>query len=150
MRVLIPVDGSVFSLWAVDEVACRPWNPGTIVRVISVVEHPVIRKSVTVPGHLLSQLRDVGKYAIDKALARLPSGENAPFKVESKIISGGPAEAILKDAQEWNADLIVLGSHGLSGLQRFLLGSVSHKVAEHAGCSVELVRRRVPDDRSIA
>jgi nucleotide-binding universal stress UspA family protein len=49
---------------------------------------------------------------------------------------------ILDEAEKWDADLIVLGSHGYSGWQRFLLGSVSHAVATHALCSVEIVRQK--------
>jgi nucleotide-binding universal stress UspA family protein len=49
---------------------------------------------------------------------------------------------ILDEAERWDADLIVLGSHGYNGWQRFLLGSVSHAVATHAHCSVEIVRQK--------
>jgi nucleotide-binding universal stress UspA family protein len=55
---------------------------------------------------------------------------------------------ILDDAEKWPADLIVLGSHGLKGLNRFLLGSVSDAVSRHAACSVQVVRVRVVVDRS--
>ena len=51
-----------------------------------------------------------------------------------------PKEIILQEAAEWPADLIVLGSHGNSGLTRFLLGSTSEAVATHAPCSVEVIR----------
>lgn len=53
---------------------------------------------------------------------------------------GEPAGAILDAAQQWGADLIVVGSHGRSGLDRFLLGSVSDRVVRHARCSVQVVR----------
>ena len=49
---------------------------------------------------------------------------------------------ILDVAEEWGADLIVVGSHGYRALKRFLLGSVSHSVVSHAKCSVEVVRCR--------
>jgi hypothetical protein len=47
---------------------------------------------------------------------------------------------IIEVAQEQNADLIVVGARGLTGLQRFLLGSVSSKLAHHAPCTVMSVR----------
>ncbi|HXZ20805.1 MAG TPA: universal stress protein, partial [Candidatus Acidoferrales bacterium] len=47
---------------------------------------------------------------------------------------------IIDAAAEWNADLIVLGSHGRSGIPRLLLGSVAEYVARNASCSVEVVR----------
>ena len=52
-----------------------------------------------------------------------------------------PKELILSEAAEWGADLIVVGSHGRRGINRFLLGSVSEAVALHANCSVEIIRR---------
>lgn len=49
---------------------------------------------------------------------------------------------ILDEATHWGADLIVVGSHGRRGVDRFLLGSVSEAVALHAACSVEVIRKR--------
>jgi nucleotide-binding universal stress UspA family protein len=59
----------------------------------------------------------------------------------SRCESGPPVETIVRVAQEQQADLIVLGSRGLSGLQRLLLGSVSEGVLSHAHCPVLVVRR---------
>jgi nucleotide-binding universal stress UspA family protein len=53
---------------------------------------------------------------------------------------GDPAEVIIDVAQEHGADLIIVGARGLSGLQRFLLGSVSSKLSHHAPTSVMVVR----------
>ena len=55
---------------------------------------------------------------------------------------GEPRAVILDTAKEWEADLIVLGSHGKRGVDRFLLGSVSEAVAIHAPCSVRVVRTK--------
>ena len=51
-----------------------------------------------------------------------------------------PRAAIVDYAANWKADLIVLGSHGRKGLDRFLIGSVAEFVARHAFCSVQIVR----------
>jgi nucleotide-binding universal stress UspA family protein len=51
-----------------------------------------------------------------------------------------PVRAILGMADLWGADLIVVGSHGRRGVDRYLMGSVSEAVALHAHCSVEVVR----------
>jgi nucleotide-binding universal stress UspA family protein len=53
---------------------------------------------------------------------------------------GDPAEVLIEVAQEQDADLIVVGARGLSGLKRFLLGSVSSKLSHHAPVSVLVVR----------
>jgi nucleotide-binding universal stress UspA family protein len=65
----------------------------------------------------------------------------------SELVDFGDAKTIIIDnAAKWGADLILMGSHGWKGLNRFLLGSVSDAVARHAPCSIEIVRiRPVPD-----
>jgi nucleotide-binding universal stress UspA family protein len=73
-------------------------------------------------NHIAKELRDAG------------------FKADTAIKVGDIREVIIDSAADWHADLIVLGSHGKRGLQRFLLGGVSEFVARHAGCSVELIR----------
>jgi nucleotide-binding universal stress UspA family protein len=60
--------------------------------------------------------------------------------VETHAREGEPAKVILEVAQEQNADLIVVGARGLTGFERFLLGSVSSKLSHHASCSVMIVR----------
>jgi nucleotide-binding universal stress UspA family protein len=63
-------------------------------------------------------------------------------KVEESIsvLLDGPKAVIINEAERWDADLIVVGSHGHRGIERFLLGSVSEGVALHANCSVEVIR----------
>ena len=64
---------------------------------------------------------------------------------------GDIRERIIDSAEEWGADLIVVGSHGRSGIPRLLLGSVAEFVGRHTKCSVEILRRPVdllrPDSR---
>jgi len=64
----------------------------------------------------------------------------AGFNAETAVETGDVRERILDSATEWRADLIVLGSHGKRGIQRFLLGSVAEFVARHAKCSVQIIR----------
>jgi len=64
------------------------------------------------------------------------------LKVVATLEEGDPKSKILDVAEEWRADLIVVGSHGRRGFERFLMGSVSDAVARHAKCSVQIVRIR--------
>ena len=82
-------------------------------------------------------LQDVGDNVAARAVRE---AEAAGVKVTPHAHQGDPAEAILDTASEQKADLIVVGDRGLSGVQRFLLGSVSQKVSEHAACNVLIVR----------
>jgi nucleotide-binding universal stress UspA family protein len=65
---------------------------------------------------------------------------SAGLKATADVLDGNPKEAILEEAKKWNADLIVVGSHGRRGFKRLLLGSVSEAVAMSAHCSVVVVR----------
>jgi nucleotide-binding universal stress UspA family protein len=128
MKILLTVDGSICSDQAVEEVAHRPWPTGSEIKVIFAVE----------PGEVA---RKRAQLAIDGALLKLRTGEDKTIKLTSEIIHQiDPESAILDKADEWGANLIMVGSHGYTGLNRFILGSVSHAVAMHAKCSVEIVR----------
>ena len=63
------------------------------------------------------------------------------LSVEVVARQGDPATTIVEEARDWQADLIVVGSHGRTGIQRLLLGSVAQAVVSRASCSVEVVRR---------
>jgi nucleotide-binding universal stress UspA family protein len=62
------------------------------------------------------------------------------WRIETETAAGSPAREILRRAREMNADLIVIGSQGCCGVNRFFLGSVSYKVANEAQCSVRVAR----------
>jgi nucleotide-binding universal stress UspA family protein len=152
MRILLAVDGSEFGDAAVEEVANRPWPPGSEVHVISVIHLPFIPTPETwaLPDSYYSELEKAGRElagsAINRVISRLLDSNTereAPLTLTSEAIVGTPAETIIGTAKKWGADLIALGSHGRSGFTRFLLGSVSDVVASHAPCSVEIVRKSI-------
>ena len=70
----------------------------------------------------------------------------AGFTAEADRRDGDAATEILEAAADWKADVIVMGSHGRTGLTRFVMGSVARNVLQHATCSVLIVR----DDTSKA
>ena len=148
MKILLATDGSDYSKAAVNSVAERPWPQGSEVKIISAMEVPFAptTEGWVMPDSYYSELdrvaREQAEAAVKYAVERIESGKASGIEIITKIISGSAREAILDEAERWDADLIVLGSHGYSGWQRFLLGSVSHAVATHAHCSVEIVRQK--------
>lgn len=71
--------------------------------------------------------------------------ERPEAKVSCEVLEGHTARELLSCAQEWPADMIVMGSHGRHGLERALLGSVSFYVSSHSPCSVSIVRVSTAD-----
>jgi nucleotide-binding universal stress UspA family protein len=135
MKILIGIDDSEFSQAAAEQVARRPWEEGTQVRLVSAVEPNFGGYGGSGEPNVYEQARR----AVDRAVGALRSSRNN-FEITTEIVQGSPKHVILDEAERWGADLIVVGSHGRRGLQRFLLGSVSQAVALHAKCSVEIVR----------
>lgn len=154
MRVLLAVDGSAYSEAAIQEVASRAWPAQTEIRVITAYELPRAPAPETwaLPADYFDTLDRVAREQTeaikDAALLKLGSSLDATVKVTGNILPGSPRAIILEEAERWEADLIVLGSHGYGLWQRFLLGSVSQAVVSHAKCSVEVVRLRdVPAEK---
>ena len=80
------------------------------------------------------------KEIIEKAAKNLRK-KNPSLTVTTIAMEGSPKSVILDEAEKFGADLIVVGSHGQGGVERFLLGSVAYAVSLHAKCSVEIVRK---------
>lgn len=68
------------------------------------------------------------------------AGKTANVEVESVILQGNPAHEIVEFAEKNDLDLIVMGTHGRTGVQKFLLGSVAQNVVRHSGKAVLVVR----------
>ncbi len=149
-KVLLATDGSEYSMAAARSVARRPWPAGTQVQIISVAQvMPVIAGAAPlVPSYYPSpelietvqaEFRRRAVEAVERTRQVL-SISDAKLLGNESLPVGDAREVILDQAAEWNADLIVLGSHGWHGFARFMLGSVSEAVAMHAHCSVEVIR----------
>jgi nucleotide-binding universal stress UspA family protein len=86
----------------------------------------------------IAGFKDARSFA-EKAAAQIQS-EFPGWMVESAVVIGSPAEALLVHADAWKPDLLVLGSHSHSALGRFFFGSVSHNIVTHAHCSIRIAR----------
>ena len=148
MKILLAIDGSSFSDAAVEEIATRPWPADSEVRIVSVVEPPLLPTVETwvPPDNYIEALEQAGedqaRSIVGKAADRITNDQRDKVRVATEIVKGYPKHAIVDAAEACEADLIVVGSHGYRGLTRLWLGSVSQAVASHAKCSVEIVRSR--------
>ncbi len=134
MKVLFAVDDSKFSDNAIETVGSRPWPVNTEFRILSVLELNRNEFDGTDTAVIEKLKNDVDKRA--KVLETLHPTAN----IDVKVLQGRAKDAILAHAEEWGSDLIVVGSHGRKGLQKFLLGSVAESILVQAPCAVEIVR----------
>ena len=147
LKILIPTDGSPCSLRAVREAASRPWPPQSEIRVLSVVQLltadvPSFSSSMQFASpNLVDEITEIARARAEDAIAAARQTLSATgVTVHYATPLGDPRGVILDEASKWNADLIILGSHGRHGLEHFLMGSVAESVAAYAKCSVEVVR----------
>jgi len=144
IRVLVPTDGSEHAEAALNTVAALPWPNGSQFLVIASPEYPALVGEY--PFYAPEQMTELTKVSHEHA--GLAAREGAEVLAKAKLAVGcqvtepkdTPAHSILSAAEEWKADLVVMGSHGRRGFDRLILGSVSETVALHSHCSVEVVR----------
>ena len=81
------------------------------------------------------------QHALQNQLAQTKEATGAlPSEPDLQCLWGHPADEIVRFAEENDVGMIVIGSHGRSGIKKALLGSVSHSVANRAPCAVTIVR----------
>ena len=85
-------------------------------------------------------LREVAEGVLSRTAEELQA---QGLQVMTEAREGDPAQVILDVSRERDADLIVIGARGLTGIRRFLLGSVSSKLSHHAECSLMIVREKL-------
>lgn len=146
-RILCPIDFSDHSRRALDHaVAIARWYEATVTVVHVFSPAPVAAVGLGPLGSepMLVAPVDRGQLLADtRAFAET---ENAPgITIEAVVREGNPAAEILEQAAGMTADLLVLGTHGRSGFERLLLGSVTEKVLRKAGCPVLTVPIGLPD-----
>lgn len=147
MKVLLAIDGSVHSHAALIEFAKRPWPDGTEVEILTVI-HPslplLLEPTLVVAAAHMEQILELERNAPDlvKSAGEMIRDAHPGISVATKIVEGIPQDSIVGEAEEWGADLIVLGSHGYGRVRRVLLGSVAGAVVAKAPCSVQVVRAK--------
>ena len=124
MKVLIAYDNSNFSEAALRDLPYAGLPKDTEARIFHVTERPI---------------DPISEAVAEDACIRLQA-QFRSWNVQIETATGNPSEMVLKRARQWSADLIVMGTHGRSGLKRLVLGSVSTAVSRNAECSVRISR----------
>jgi nucleotide-binding universal stress UspA family protein len=153
-RILCPVDFSECSRHALEQAVAlgRECRAPVIVlhafAVAPVTDRIIVGSPVVLePAHASSEMRE----ALRTELARfVDSVEASGAVVQLDVGEGDPIDAIVRDGLATHADLIVMGTHGRSGMDRLMLGSVAESVLRKAPCPVLTVPRRAESAASLA
>lgn len=138
MKLLIPVDGSERSHRAVQHVIDTFDHSGaTQVRLINVQpEVPFARKWRLKAEDIHGEQQRQGRRALRHARTLL---DQAGIEHDARIESGPAAETIIRHAQRWKCDIVIMGTRGVGATPNLVLGSVAMKVAQSSPCAVTLV-----------
>ncbi len=136
--ILVPTDGSEYSFYAADHAVYLAKECGAKLYALNVVNAPLAFHAGIHYAESKAEMEKAGKEAVHriKDLCDVNGVE-----CEEMIVEGQPMEAIVDVANKIRADCIVIGSIGMSALERVLIGSVSDGVLRHAKCPVLMVRK---------
>ena len=134
-RILVALDGSIYSEKAFDQAISMATVCNSSLFAIFVVQaYPAsLKPGPGTEGRIKNEAEEFLEKAKEKAAKQDVSCETIMH------VSGQPHEFIVKEAKERNIDLIVMGTHGRTGLKKLIMGSVAQKVIGYAPCSVLVV-----------
>jgi nucleotide-binding universal stress UspA family protein len=139
MRILLATDGSKDGQAATAYLKEFPLPPSTKLRITIVVTLPAFAVDVPSVSEFKRSALDEARRTAETARTTLAPRGHA---IETDVAVGDPRAELVRQADEWGADLIVVGARGLGRLKQALLGSVSLAVARHARCAVLVVKGR--------
>src|SRR5213078_2119617 len=139
VRVLLATDGSKDAQAAAAYLREFPLPDTARILVLTVVTPAPSPLDIPPVREFNDALLVAGRRIVDEA--RLLLGTRGTG-AEPRVVQDGPKEQIVRVAEEWQADLVVVGASGLGGVRGFLLGSVSQTVASHTHCAVLVVKGR--------
>ena len=140
-RILVPVDGSPTSSLGLDEAIKLARLTGASIHLVHVVDQLTFVSGFEVyTGDLVGLLREAGEKIIGEAKARTTASGVPVSAFLCETFGSRVCDVVLEQAQEWKADLIVIGSHGRRGMSRLFLGSDAETVVRTAPVPVLVVR----------
>ena len=143
MKIVIAMDGSKCSKAALAFVRRVMLPPASPITVVSAVFPPILAQPdvyVGAPAAAEQLMEQETRAYQELATQTAKELRDAGYPTEARVLAGDPRDVILKVAQDAGAELIVVGSHGRTGLAKLLMGSVATHVVTHAKQSVLVVK----------
>jgi universal stress protein A len=144
-RIVVGTDFSDRSDAAMDAAVSMAVAFQAVVDVVHVVEPGILATPDSLGAMALAESTTPFVQQIDEALAlRAAKATAARLVCQTNSLQGAPAQELVRHAEKTGADLIVVGTHGRTGLEHVVLGSVAERVVQHAHCPVLVIplRRR--------
>ncbi len=144
-RILVPLDFSPASDRALAYARALSTEFGAPLFLLHVIEDRMMTgpwPSEVYLGELPKLRDDLVKDAERRMRLCLESLEKEGLTATGEVLIGGPSHVIIEQAEALNADLLVMGTHGRTGITHLLIGSVAERVIRHAPCPVFVVRER--------
>jgi nucleotide-binding universal stress UspA family protein len=142
-KILVPVDGSLPSMLGLKEAIKLAKSLGSQLQLVHVMNEVILTGMESPPGYLdkvLDAMRGEATAVLDEAAREVREHALEPQTVLLESIGSRASDRIVEQAKTWNADLIVMGTHGRRGLQRLALGSDAEFVVRDSPVPVLLVR----------
>jgi nucleotide-binding universal stress UspA family protein len=143
-RILVPVDGSSTASRGLDEALKLARLTGARLRLIHVLDvlgfAASFEAGAIYGSDLIATLRQAGELILEQGRARVAASGVPVDTLLCESFAARTADALVEQAKAWNADLIVIGTHGRRGVSRLMLGSDAEQLIRSAPVPVLLVR----------
>lgn len=147
MKIILAIDGTKYSNAAIKAVSKFNFGEDVELKIITVVDLALPMAIDLYAGYLPSST-DIENVAKENAALILENTKNQILNsildknvsITTEVLIGSPERRIVEVSEEFDANLIIVGSHGYNSWERLFLGSVSDAVVHHAACSVLVIR----------
>ena len=147
MRILVTTDGSDFSQAAIEKCCWIVAKPEvTAIKIVSVYQVIVSLDIQAASIEYVQELEDAAHKQAEDFVAQAAAVirecfPNSNIDITTQVPTGASDRVLIETAKEWNADLVVVGSHGRGFWGRMMVGSISDSLVHHVPCSVLVVRK---------
>lgn len=143
MKIIVAIEDKLFGEAIADFVANHEWPEGSEILIMHVVEPVFVKPMSGYPTELVRSFNEERLRAAKSLVLSIGTKIRTALphiSMKEEIVDGHPKEVLINRAKEWPADLMIVGSHGRTGIGQFFLGSVSMSVLSASPCSVMVVK----------